>query len=556
MAEIARPAGISEQLALVAGLRWRLFRNSLRTSSAQLNLAAQLLVGLLLGVTVVGIGVAIGTASYAFVAHDQVKFLVLLLWGIFLAWHFLPVLMATSTASFDFRNLLRFPLRFSVYFLLNLAYGLSDPAVVAALFWLICMAIGIVLARPGLLPWTLIALGVFAAMNLLLSRMIFSWLERLLARRRTREALGAILVLLLLVFQLSTAAGARWQRRLQPYARAAVPALRLLPPSLAGEALVETAQGNSLQALRIVGLVAAYGFAFGALLRYRLRAQYLGEDLGESPAPAAIARASSSPAASVSVASFAPSFLPGPVAAIFAKELRYVLRNSGSLLLLAVPLILIVFFSLTFGSRRPGAGAPAIFARSPALVFPGAVLYMLLILGHAAHNSFAYDGRGIQLLFVSPVRFRDILIGKNLMLGLLVLLEACLVWLLISVLASPPDALVVAATFSYLVFFLLAHFLVGNWLSLRFPRRFEFGQQRRRVAGITALVGFGLQFILAGMAASVVLLARLWGRMWFVPVVFLTLSAALLEVYKVSLDFFDRLALEQRENLTEQLCRN
>ncbi|MBI3669932.1 MAG: hypothetical protein HY237_09165 [Acidobacteria bacterium] len=555
MAEVVRPGGIGEQLALVAGLRWRLFRNALRTTSGQLDLAAQILVGALLGAIVVGLGLAIGAGAYAFAAQDRTGLLALLLWATFLAWHFLPILMATSTASFDFRSLLRFPLRFSVFFLLSLAYGLSDPAVVAALFWLICAGLGIVLARPELLPWTVVILAVFATMNLLLSRMIFSWLERLLARRRTREALAAILVLLILGFQLSTAVGARWQTRVRPYVRAALPVLQQLPPSLAGKALAGAVKGDALQALRFTGFVAAYGFAFGLLLRRRLRAQYLGEDLGESQAPAVVLRASGSPTASLSSASLAPSYLPGAVAAVFEKELRYVLRNSALLLLLAIPLILIVFFSLTFGSRRPGGSAPDIFTRTPELAFPGAVAYMLLILGQMAHNSFAYDGRGVQLLFVAPVRFRDVLIGKNLLLGLLVLLEACLVWLLISVLASPPDVLVVVATFSYVLFFLLTHFLVGNWLSLRFPRRFEFGQHRRRASGVTLLVSFGLQFVLAGMAAGVVLLARLWGWMWLVPVVFLALSAAALEVYKVSLDAFDRLAARQREVLTAQLCR-
>ena len=547
MAGVARPAGVGQQVAIIAGLRWRMFRNSLRTTSDWLNLVAIVLASLLGGFFVVSIGVGLGVAAHMFVVRGTPEFLAVPMLAVFLFWQFVPLLMSGSTTSFDFRNLLRFPLRFPAFFLLNLAYALFDPAAAGSLVWLVCIAAGILLARPDLLFWTLLVMVVFAATNLLLGRMIFSWLERLLARRRSREALVALFLLLLLSLQLLGAVGGRWEKHLKPYAALLLPTLQLFPPGLAGQALADAARGNASAVLMSTALQAAYGLAFGLLLHRRLRAQYLGEDLGETPAPVAAPAASAT--SLTSSASIVSSFLPGPVAAVFEKELRYLYRNTMQGLSLVVPLILIVFFAIS-ARQRPGP-----FTRSPEFAFPAAVAYMLLVVAPLAHNSFAFDGRGIQLLFVAPVRFRDVLLGKNLVFCLILLVETAVVWLMVRFLFYPPGAMIVVATLTGLLFVALVHFIAGNWLSLQFPRRFEFGQLRRRAAGVSVLVGLALQVVLLGLVAVVFLVARWRGQMWIVPVVFLALSGIALPVYLAMLEYATRLAPDKREVLTSQLCR-
>ncbi|HEX2713578.1 MAG TPA: hypothetical protein VHM88_15365 [Candidatus Acidoferrales bacterium] len=550
MADVATPGGIGRQLALVGGLRWRVFRNSLRTTSDWLDLLAISLVSALGGLFVLGVGVGLGVAAYTIVLRGTPGFLALPLLAVFFFWQSVPLLLASSTTGFDFRNLLRFPLRFPAFFLLSLAYGLLDPAAAGSLVWLACMGAGIALARPGLLPATLVVLAAFASANLLLSRMIFSWLERLLARRRSREALLALFLLCLLSLQLFGALSARWERFLRPHAAAALPVLQLFPPGLAGQALGEAARGNAGGLFLYTALLGVYSVVFGLLLSRRLRAQYLGEDLGESPASAPPSAASSPPA--VSSASFVSSFLPAPIAAVFEKELRYLYRNSVAGLNLAVPLILILFFAVSAGSYRQRSVA---FARWPELAFPAAVAYMFLIVAPLAHNSFAFDGRGIQLLFVTPARCRDVLLGKNLIFGLVLLLETAMVWLLVSFLLRPPGPTVVAATLSGLLFAGLVNSIAGNWLSLAFPRQFEFGQFRRRASGMSVLTFLVLQVMLLGLVALVYLLARWRGQMWIFPAVFLALSGMIVPAYLAMLDYSTRLALAKREILTAQLCR-
>ena len=555
MAEVVLSAGFTQQVTLIAGLRWRLFRNSLRTTSGKLDLLALTLVSALSGFAVAGIGLAFAAGAYYIVAESKLRLLALLLWGIFFAWHFLPVLLATSTASFDFRNLLRFPLRFSVFFLLSLAYGLFDPVAVAALFWLVCIAVGISLARPDLLPWTLLIFALFAAMNLLLSRMIFTWVERLLARRRTREAVWVLLMLVILGFQLSGAFVESWSRRVAPVALKLPSIAGFLPPGLAGRALASAARGHAAEALSCATLVAAYGLVFALFLRHRLREQYLGEDLGESQAPAAPAAycSVSSSTSFASLASFSSSFLRAPVAAVLEKELRYIRRNSVLLMNLALAPMLIGFFAV-FWSRPQGR--PDLFARSPELMFPSALAYMFLLLSQLGNNAFAYEGRGIQLLFLAPVRFRDVLLAKNLTLGLIVAGETALVWLLLSLLLGSPGAATVTATLAALLLAMLVQFTTGNLLSLCYPRRLEFGAlHRQRAAGMTMLIGLLVQIAVFGLVGTILLVTRRFGGMWLAGGLFLGLSAIAGWVYVIALERCDHLAGDQREVLTSQLAR-
>ncbi len=550
MADVVVP-GIGQQMATIAGLRWRLFRNSLRTTAQWLDLVAIVLTTALGGLFVLGAGLGLGVGAHFLIVRGNPELLALPLLGVFLFWQLMPLLLASSTTGFDFTNLLRFPLRFPAFFLLSLAYALFDPAAVGSLVWLACIATGIALARPELLGWTLLVLAVFAATNLLLSRAVFSWLERLLARRRSREALVALFILCLLGFQFLGALGARWEKRLKPYASTALPVLQLLPPGLAGKALAGATRGSASTIVVSTGFLVAYGLAFGLLLHRRLRAQYLGEDLGETASPV-VTRAAST-ASFTSSTSLASAYLPGPVAAMFEKEWRYLYRNTMAALQLVLPLILIPVLSLSWTRPRAGRG---VGSQLPAeLMFPAAVAYMFLILAQLAHNSFAFDGRGIQLLFVAPVRFRDVLLGKNLVFGLILMVETGLVWLIVRLLFRAPRAMTVAATLSGLLFAGLVHCIVGNWLSLQFPRRFDFGRFRRRASGVSVLIGLVLQIVLLGGVAILYFLFRLGGKLWLLPVVLLFLSGVMVPVYVATLGRFTRLAMENREVLTSQLCR-
>ncbi len=559
MADVAPSFGTLSQVAIIARLRACIFRNSIRTTSARLDLVAFLLVGALIAVFDLGIGMGMAFGAYFALTTGKLALLNFLFWGLFLAWQFLPIIFASFTVDFDFRGLLRFPLRFLAFYLLSLAYALFDPALLSCIFWLLCLGAGIVFARPDLFPWILLLVLVFAATNLLLGRLISSWLERLLARRRTREAAIALFLLALFSFQLVGVAGERWGRQAAPIVVRVSPLLRPLPPGLAGMAIERAFDGRHLSALAPTALLAAYGVVFAWLLRRRLLAQYRGEDLSESLAPSRPSVPSAfrpAPVSSASSASFASSFLPPPVAAMFEKDIRYILRNSVLLLTLIAPVLFLIVLLSAGQSPRPGKRSVMPITSSDFL-FPGAVAYAVLIFTNLLHNCFGYAGYGIQLLLAAPVRFRDILLGVNLAQTALVLFETALITLFYSLFFHPPALPMLLATLAMLCFLLLVNLSAGNLLSLYRPRRIEFGSMRRQQAsGLTVLIGLGIQLASFILITLVFLATYFFGGTWLALLVFLVLAAAAAQLYRTVLDRCTHIALDRREFLTAEFCRS
>src|SRR5262249_13037763 len=117
------------------------------------------------------------------------------------------------------------------------------------------------------------------------------------------------------------------------------------------------------------------------------------------------------------------SVLSPQVAAILRKEFRYLSRNSFVLMSLLMTPLLVLLFSSQIGGKYPSF---AHRAASLDLFFPATVGYLMLILMMPAYNSFAYEGRGIQTYFTSPVRFRDVFLAKNLVQSCVLALELSL----------------------------------------------------------------------------------------------------------------------------------
>ena len=54
MAEVTTPVGVGRQLALVIGLRWRIFRNSLRSQSEKIHILGTAAMGIFYAALTVG----------------------------------------------------------------------------------------------------------------------------------------------------------------------------------------------------------------------------------------------------------------------------------------------------------------------------------------------------------------------------------------------------------------------------------------------------------------------------------------------------------------------
>ena len=191
------------QLAAIAWLRWRLFVNALRSNAGQAGVDSRAFSSRSHSPSADSAALS-AWASPAFFCLSQGKpeLLALLLWLVFFFWQVFPIMATAFTNNPDSSDLLRFPLSYRSYFLVRLAYGAFDPATALGSLWSFGILVGVGFAKPALLPWTLLVLLTFAVFNLLFMQMIFAWVERWLAQRRTREIMGILFVLLMLSFQL------------------------------------------------------------------------------------------------------------------------------------------------------------------------------------------------------------------------------------------------------------------------------------------------------------------------------------------------------------------
>ena len=502
---------------------------------------------------VIGLCWLLWWGAYFSVSNGQFVWLLLLFWGIFLFWQAFPLFIAGFGAPFEFRTLLRFPLRFSTFYLIGLAYGLADFAALCGTCWLISIAVGVSMARVSLLLPVVLVILLFIWMNITLERLLSSWMERLLARRRTRELLFGLFILLSVSAQFVRPAiihysegvhGSVQVQRLIAY-------LSPFPPSLAGSALSGVAEGHPLQFLAGVGGLFIYITILSALLWRRFAAQYRGEELSETFAPAQVrVNASSIPSRRKSDPL---AFLSPPVAAVLTKEFKYLVRNGFVLISLLMPPLLVLLFSSQFAGKHPSISHTRITSDS---FFPGMMGYLILMLMTPAYNCFAYESKGIRNYYTAPIRFRDVLLAKNLMYVVILTFEIALSMTMLSIRIGLPSSPVFAATLLALVFAVAGQFAIADWVSLSFPRKLEYGSMRgQRGSGVSIWIAFGVQ-ILLGTICAVILFAGRWTQNpWLPAETFAALAAASLGGYFAALDALSNVAEKKKEVLIETLSK-
>jgi ABC-2 type transport system permease protein len=544
--------GMRGQFAAIGRVRWQLFVNSLRTVRGRLELVARAF--MFLGFAMLGLGgfVGLALAAWYFVAHGKPQLLALLLWPVFLFWQFFPVLASAFSENVDSSNLLRFPLTFRSYFFVRIIFGSLEPATAIGLLWSAGIVSGVAAGSARLVLVAAPAMLAFAILNILLGRMIYVWVERWLARRRTRELLGVVFFLFLISFQLINPLMIRYGGRAGPamnhFSEQALPFQRFLPPGLAADSIASAFHGNFLRSFGGVALQCFYAAFILWLLNLRLRAQYLGENLSE-----AVARAARPAAKTGVVPGWNIPGVTGPISAIVEKEFHYLSRSGPMLFTFIMPVVILVIFR--FGSGRAGApGGP--LAHASDLAFPVGAAYTLLILTNLVYNTFGGDAVGVQFFFLSPVKFREILMGKNLAHAIIMAIEIFLVWLGVCFLYQPPSLEITLATISGVTFGLLVNFAAGNMLSMYTPKKIDYGTfGRQRASGTTAIASLAIQAAVVGLCALALLAARASGRIWVATLVFLLLIVLAAVGYVMVLNRVDSVALQRRETMISELSR-
>lgn len=287
------------QYAAMAVMRWRIFVNGLHSIHGILDLGATGSAWLFYAVFGLGTGFGLAAGGYALAQHARWQFLPILFWATTLLWLMLPVAVASYQEQSSLGILLRFPVRFGSYFALHLISGLMEASTIVGSLCCLGIWLGIVLVCPQMAGPLAAVLVIFAAFNILLVRAVFAWIERWLAQRRSREILGAVVMLLVLGVQLFNPALYRSrqhhgpvtpQQRLKQESEARAryePLLNMvyqtqqwLPAGSAARAAQQAAQDRPRPAIAWLGLLAIWTLTAAGALGLRLRAEYRGENLG------------------------------------------------------------------------------------------------------------------------------------------------------------------------------------------------------------------------------------------------------------------------------------
>ena len=176
------------------------------------------------------------------------------------------------------------------------------------------------------------------------------------------------------------------------------------------------------------------------------------------------------------------------------------------------------------------------------------------------YNVFGADGLGVQVYLLAPIRLRDVIVAKNLMSLAMIVVQAALAWVVVSVLAR--DSIPLSTQIStalWTVFVIAANLAVGTVRSIQAPRKFVPGQaQQRRGTPTNRTSGLLVMLVLLGSLAlqvPVTILSRTFQEPWLAAWIFGPLAAAAIVAYAVLLRNAEQLILAHRDVFAEELCK-
>ncbi|MGB6784167.1 MAG: hypothetical protein WBE36_19080 [Terracidiphilus sp.] len=505
-----------------------------------------------------GLGAGLYAAAYSLASRASWQYLPILFWTISVLWLMFPVLVASFQEQSDLGILLRFPVHFGSYFLLHAISGLMEASTLVGVLCCLGVWLGIVMARPDLYLWTMLALSLFALFNILLVRAIFAWIDRWLAQRKTREILGAVFMVLMMslllvnsVFNQKRYAGTKSHKeeaaplrealdKYAPLVKTGTQVQQWLPPGLVArvfEQAVEEKPGSGLASLSMLGL---WTVLAGGALAGRLKAQFRGQNLSWAPGPdQAVARGGGWTLGG-----------SGPFAAIVEKELRSLMRTMP---LLWGSILPVLFVPLIAGVFHP---SPSSDTKSFPYAFPLCVAYALLGFTGLFYNSLGTEGAGIQLLFISPTPIRTVLLAKNLLHSIFFVIVGLVACALSCLRLGVPPFMVLAATGAWVVFALPCNLAAGNIFSLAMPYRINPGRIMRPAgAQANTLPAVLIQSCVLGVGVLVFWLCWSLKNLWLSVPIFLVLAVGASVVCGQILHYADDNANQRRDSLIATLMK-
>ncbi|HZG52207.1 MAG TPA: hypothetical protein VEZ40_08725, partial [Pyrinomonadaceae bacterium] len=399
--------------------------------------------------------------------------------------------------QFDPGRLLLYPVSLRKLFALDLLSELTSLASIFAAPAIFAVSLGAGLAR-GRVGGALVVAVCATLFGMSLAKLLSTCLDALMRRRRARgEALLAALGVLGALSALVLGQSDRLFAHLGHFPSA----LRLTPMGAMAAALAGGAGVNTNYLLSLAVLL-AYTFVT-TIATYKIARRALEGNGGGGGARRRVRVEAKG--AEAKAWGWRLPFGSEELSSVFEKELRYAMRNAQLRTMAAMPVIMTLSFKL-IGSRRNfsgGAGAGGGFLAGVAPYMEGAgaalsVLYVFLIMSALSANLFGYEAGGMRAYVLAPVARRTILAGKNLAGFVVSLVFAVAVVAVNALLYRDLTPRALLFTLLCFVFFAAATTTVGNWFSLRFPKRLQFGK-RMNASGVSGLL---LLPVFLGIAAA------------------------------------------------------
>lgn len=546
------------QYAALGRLRWRMFMNGLRSIHGLLDLGATGIAWLLYSVYGLGLGTGLWAAAYSLASHASWQNLPILFWAISFIWLMFPVMIASFQEQSDLEILLRFPLHFGSFFLLHLMSSLMEASTLIGVLCCFGVWLGIVMARPDLYLWTMLALGVLAVFNVLLVSAVFAWIDRWLAQRKTREILGAVFMLLfvsLLVFNSffhqkhfdgsrnrKTAASALLEAmsKYSPLLESANSVQQWLPPGVGARALQKAINHKSTTAVASLNMLALWAVLTGGALAGRLNSKYRGQNLNWA----------SSRGKTIEHGGEWTLGGSHPVSAIFEKELRSLMRSMPLLWALSVPVLAVLVLAGMFHHVRAAGMRPLPYAYLLCLA------YALLGFTRLFYNNLGTEGTGIQLLFLSPTPIRATILAKNLLHSILFVLVGFVAGALACIRLGTPPIVVLADIGAWLIFALPCNLAAGIIFSLAMPYRIHPGRITRPSGSqANALPAMLIQGGVLGVGVVVLWICGSFKKPWLALPIFLALAVGAFLVWTRILNYAEDNAEQRRDLLVATLMK-
>ena len=531
---------ITSHFRLLAEIRWQVFRNTLRLKGKVSDLVAKIIVAALSGTVALTLGVTFAVVAYTGVHSGKPKLILMLLWIVCVCWQVLPVALEGASPGVNFQEVARYPIRFRLYYLVHTAYGLLDPTALLSLTWLGCIGVGMAWARPGWIGYIAALLAAFALVNLMVNRVVFDALERILSTRRGRERLFLGVTLLAIAgqfgFYMVVAPNpGRWGQLLKAWL---LPLHNLTPPGLVYGFVLDGRPAAFL--LGIAGTLAEAGVA-ALILRWFLWRKYRGEVYSEG-----VVRRT---AVQVRPGWISPG-LPKTLVPIVEKEARYLIGNAGAVInFFTVSLMALLFAVSSKFSEIMHVG----LSIDPGSLYPGLAGFAVLIIGGHAYNSFCHESRGFDRWVLAPISFRQVILGKNMVLGAILIANLLFITLVFSIRPGLP-LLRVATVVTGVLYAGLTTLGAGNLFAVWSPAGIDYGGLRsRNVSGMAVLGAVITQFTIMGSLGAVMWASTRWGSASLPLYCFATLALAALSFYLFSVGYTARYATAHSDAMAARL---